>query len=156
MLSAPEAVKAMLLSRREIDANGCWNWTKYCDDKMGYGQVTIEQNSFAVHRLSAAIFFAFDLASPLLICHHCDNPRCFNPDHLFVGTHADNSGDMVRKGRSCNGETNPNSKLTELDVMAIRQRYLSGESQLAIANDYGVNQTLIGFIVRKVRWKQVA
>lgn len=154
-LSRPDELKAALLNRRRVDGNGCWIWTLHCGER-GYGQWTIGQRNYPVHRLSAHLHFGFDLDSPLLICHRCDNPPCFNPEHLFIGTSAENSADMVRKGRSLKGEASGHSKLTEDDVRVIRRRYSLGESQQAIADDYGVNQTLIGFIVRGVAWKHVA
>jgi hypothetical protein len=126
-----------------------------CGDR-GYGQWTIAQRNYAVHRLSAHLFLSFDLESPLCICHRCDNPPCFNPDHFFIGTNAENSYDMVTKGRSLQGEMHHNSKLTEEDVRMIRQRLDAGETQTTIAKDYAVNQTLIGFIARGVAWKHVA
>jgi hypothetical protein len=154
-LSHPEQLLTALLARGQFTESGCLEWTMSRGER-GYGQWTIGQRNYAVHRLSAHLHFGFDLDSPLLICHRCDNPSCFNPLHLFVGTSADNAADMVRKGRSAKGERSGQSKLTEDDIRLIRQRYERGESQQAIADDYGVNQTLIGFIVRKVSWKHVA
>jgi hypothetical protein len=75
----------------------CWNWPRYKTPK-GYGTIIFDGFKFSVHRLS---FEHYKGAIPknLLVMHECDNPACFNPKHLFLGTHADNMQDMVRKGR---------------------------------------------------------
>jgi len=147
-------LKEALLSRRKIDANGCWLWTMK-RAAYGYGQWVVGQTDYHVHRLSAHLYHGFDLASSLTICHSCDNPPCCNPQHLFVGTSLDNSQDMVRKGRSAKGEHNAQSKLTDAEVHAIRKRYAGGETQKTLANAYDVHQTLVSLIVRRILWKHV-
>src|SRR4051812_48445383 len=66
-LSDPDGVKAMLLSRRNVTPSGCWEWTMYCGDKMGYGNVMVARKFYLVHRLSAAMFLGFDLESDLQV-----------------------------------------------------------------------------------------
>jgi ribosome-binding protein aMBF1 (putative translation factor) len=96
------------------------------------------------------------------VCHHCDNPPCCNPAHLFLGSHRENMADRDAKGRqACNpgrrGETSPAAKLTEADVLAIRRRYAGGGiSQAALASEYGVAQSTISKITRRVRWEHAA
>jgi HNH endonuclease len=75
----------------------CWNWPKYKNEK-GYGCITYNGIKFAVHRLSFQHYKGI-IPKGMVIMHECDNPSCFNPDHLFLGTHQDNMDDMVRKGR---------------------------------------------------------
>jgi hypothetical protein len=77
---------------------GCWNWTG-CKHPLGYGRMNYMGKVHYVHRLSAHFYLGYDLNSELVVCHHCDNPKCFNPKHLFIGTRQDNSVDCVRKGR---------------------------------------------------------
>jgi hypothetical protein len=92
------------------------------------------------------VFLGFDLDSPLLVCHKCDNPKCFNPDHLFIGTAKDNYADMRAKGRRRNAY-----KLSAGQVNEIRANYhgISGE-QTELAKKYGVHSSHISRIVRKL------
>ena len=78
--------------------SGCWNWTG-CTDTGGYGTMRINRRLELVHRVSAWCFLGFALRSSLHVLHHCDNRRCFNPKHLFIGTNLDNVRDRDRKGR---------------------------------------------------------
>lgn len=88
-----------LLVNRRITDSGCWEWTRKLNNK-GYGIVSFKTNGTKlVHRIAAGLWLGFDTRSSLLVCHHCDNPLCFNPWHLFIGTHSDNTLDSVTKGR---------------------------------------------------------
>lgn len=79
-------------------STGCWNWigTKVAK---GYGKTSWQGKSIYVHRLAAMLWMRFDPRSPLFVLHKCDNPACFNPKHLFVGTHLENMKDQREKGR---------------------------------------------------------
>lgn len=80
----------------------CWWWTgdSICKDNpsRNYGIMLIEGKRHRVHRVSASIHLDFDLNSELEVCHHCDNPICFNPNHLFIGNKSKNMKDMWDKG----------------------------------------------------------
>jgi hypothetical protein len=83
----------------EQPANGsaCWVWTAArCSS--GYGNFHFGGRVVQAHRVALALFRGVD-AGGQCVCHRCDNPRCVNPDHLFVGTHQDNADDKMRKGR---------------------------------------------------------
>ena len=77
---------------------GCWNWTGALNNR-GYGKMNYLGKNQYVHRISAHCYLNYDLKSRLHVLHRCDNPACFNPKHLFMGTRFDNMKDCVLKGR---------------------------------------------------------
>jgi hypothetical protein len=83
------------------EATDCWEWTGPLYP-YGYGRVRFNGQKMGVHRLSAHLYLKFPLESPLFVLHRCDNPLCFNPKHLFIGTQKDNISDCVAKGRHPN------------------------------------------------------
>jgi hypothetical protein len=107
-----------------------------------------------------------ELTTDDVVCHHCDNPRCFEPAHLFLGTREINMADMHAKGRRViggwfasrpmRGEEHIFAKLTEEQVLAIRHRYRRRiVTQRALATEYGVTQTLVGMIIRRKIWTHI-
>lgn len=148
----------------------CWTWIAGKNPK-GYGIFGViggfgEQ---LAHRISYRLLVD-DIPNGLLVCHHCDNPPCVNPKHLFLGTHVDNANDMVKKGRqSCRGftghATNWNSacgekhgmaKLTENDVLSIRSQFSKGGiTQIELGRIFGVTKLQIHNIVHRKRWKHI-
>lgn len=88
----------------------------------------------------------------LRVCHTCDNGKCINPKHLFLGTPKENSQDMVRKGRSCKGEKNGACKLSDIDVLNIRQAVRGlGCTQRFLSEVYGVKESQISRIINNKR-----
>jgi hypothetical protein len=78
----------------------CWVWRGSVHGKTGYGQLTVGGKYFSSHRFSLSLTIdAGVIPAGLNVCHHCDNKRCVNPGHLFIGTHKQNMQDMVAKGR---------------------------------------------------------
>jgi hypothetical protein len=93
------ALREMLFNLNPCrSATGCWLWPKYRDPK-GYGVIIFDGFKFSVHRLSFEHYKGL-IPKTMLIMHDCDTPACFNPNHLFLGTHAENMQDMMRKGRA--------------------------------------------------------
>lgn len=101
--------------------DGCWIWTGAKSNR-GYGRFKIAGKLFSPHRLIYE-WTKGNIKNDLHVCHHCDNPSCVNPDHLFLGTPQDNALDSVRKGRmvpsKTRGEQIGISKLTECNIREI-------------------------------------
>ncbi|UBF29847.1 HNH endonuclease (plasmid) [Kovacikia minuta CCNUW1] len=140
--------------------DGCWFWTGQVMIS-GYGDFKTNKKSFLAHRYAYEITYGKIPSRKVLVCHKCDNKLCVRPDHLFLGSHKNNSQDMVAKGRSTkgrkghsgkSGESNSQSKLTAKDIEIIRWRLEQGETQQSLANEYGVTQTNISAIKRGKSW----
>lgn len=141
--------------------DGCWIWTAF-RDKHGYGQIgTGSKSSHAyAHRVSYEIEYgAIPYGKHVL--HQCDNPSCVRPDHLFIGTHADNMADMTNKGRGKQiaagrkGEENGNHRLTSDQVIEIKTGLRNGLSGRGLARKYGVSKTLIYYIRQGKTWAHI-
>lgn len=147
------AVQEVFSSGYEVDAGGCWVWKR--GKSHGYGQMRVHSvfgsSPLYAHRVSYLLFYgAFQ--KKLVVCHHCDNPVCVNPGHLFLGTQSDNHKDMVSKGRHPKGEGNGQSKLTDADVAKIRTLALTMK-QWQIAEAFSLSQAQVSRIVRGVQRK---
>lgn len=143
----------ILKQRREPDANGCMNWLR-AKGKDGYGHIYYEGKHCRAHRV---IWQHFNGSIPtgLFVCHTCDNPLCCNEKHLFLGTPLDNSRDMVEKGRQIKGSQQPNTSLTEGQVIEMRKAYADGTPLSELAEIYPTSRSGIGHIVMGRRWKYV-
>ena len=139
----------------EKTENGCWEWTagKF---NAGYGQFAVNGKHQLAHRFSYELTYG-EIPDGLFVCHRCDNPPCVNPEHLFLGTHADNMADRNEKGRVSKGEEHYYSKLTEENVLEIRQRVASGKWGIKskLAKEFGVSNPQISDIVNRKKWKHV-
>ena len=132
----------------------CWLWTGYTD-KDGYGIVKVKGKRYRAHRL--AFFLTFGYYPDPCGLHECDNPPCCNPHHVFSGTVSDNNKDAAAKHRSksLHGSHHPEAKLTESQVLMIRQRVANGEVQRSLAKEYAVSPSIVCDIVNKKRWTHV-
>mgnify|MGYP002397563630 CR=1 FL=1 len=130
---------------------GCFVWLR-AKNNMGYGVFRRGGKNFYAHR------YAWELQNGpiqpgLVICHRCDNPSCCNPNHMFVGSQAENLADMVRKGRSAKGAQHSQAKIAAHQVIAIRGLYAAGGATHAdIAKQFGISREAVGLIVRRQRW----
>lgn len=133
----------------------CWTWVGPAerDGHFNYGRFSAEGVVMAAHRWSYALHCG-DLPADSMICHHCDNPSCVNPDHLYAGDARTNAADAAQRGRisSLPGEANPSARLTPADVSHIRERAARGETQLSIALDLGVSHSQVNRIVNRKSW----
>lgn len=91
----------------------------------------------------------------LFVLHRCDNRPCVNPEHLFLGTQADNLRDMVQKGRSCRGERHWNAKLTEAEARSIRATPKTSGSTLRLMQQFNVSKTTITRIRAGKLWRHI-
>lgn len=145
--------------RHVVKGDGCWEW-RAATNPSGYGTFGLDRDRMMpAHRFSWDLHFG-QIPDGLYVCHHCDNPPCVRPDHLFLGTALANTQDMDRKGRrvakGAPGERNHNARLTEDDVRAIRSRRAAGETCRSLAADFGVSPPLISYIVSRKSWSHVA
>lgn len=142
---------------RTGDLFSCWEWSGARLDN-GYGKMTPtgKAGSIGAHRVSWEIHFG-PIPEGLFVCHHCDNRRCVRPDHLFLGTPADNQADAAEKGRRPLGEGHANSKLNDEAVRAIRTLHAAGGiTGKQLAQQFGVTpQTICDVLKRKI-WRHVA
>lgn len=147
--------KDRLLSSIAVDhESGCWNWTgSVVSEDWPYGRITVGSRTdgtrkvWRAHRLSYTLFKG-DIEGGLLVCHTCDNPRCVNPGHLFLGTTKENADDRDAKGRNIlpkllTGEKSPKAKLKNADALAIR---VSTKPVRDLAAAYGVGERHIRYI----------
>ena len=135
----------------------CWLWLGTCANK-GYGQIRFQNRMTLTHRIAWELHYG-PIPAGLFVCHHCDNPPCCNPAHLFLGTNHDNLMDSSRKGRHKNpsflGSSNPYSKLKESDIVTIRLLQQNGLPQRSLAKQYNVSEALISRIIHRTIWSHV-
>lgn len=172
MESARQYVSRLIEEMRGTE--GCWVWP-LSTTRAGYGQLARREGGVAVHyyahRLAFEVSFG-EIGDSLEVCHTCDNPSCFNPSHLFVGTHKENMQDSVKKGRNRvpvarygvkhwsyrlpdrvpRGERVWNHKLSARDVVSIRESSDTGHD---LAKKYGVSETVISNVRLGKSWKCV-
>ena len=151
--SRPEEIRKILTELAIHKGNGCWEWPR-CKLPRGYGAIVIDQKSRIVSRVSAWAFNGFNLDPKFSVCHICDNPPCFNPSHLFVGTHAENMGDMARKNRR-KSENNWTAKLNDTSALFVKYAIESGEKRREIAKRFGISIQTVSHIANKRSWKHV-
>lgn len=135
----------------------CWLWTgkllpagygRMSRTGRGNGDIRAHVYSWELHRGS--------IPDGQFVLHTCDVRHCVNPAHLFLGTNADNSADMVSKGRQAKGERHGSAKLKANDVREIRKRYAKGGiTQVDLGKMFGVCQATVKEIIRREIWRDI-
>lgn len=144
---------SVFISKVKIDeSTGCWEWAK--SKVSEYGRFYYRGLTRKAHRVSYELHVGL-IPKGIFVCHRCDNPRCVNPEHLFLGDQTQNMADMVVKGRQprVRGSRNGNSKLTEDEVRSIRSA--EGLTHQALADKFGVGQPLITMIRNRKIWSHI-
>lgn len=156
------STKCLILGNTAKRKTGCWEW-KGDVHPNGYAYATNyeQQKKYHAHRVSYEIFKG-PIPDGLYVCHHCDNRKCVNPEHLFVGTAKENMQDAKQKGRlehikefAAKGTKNGNAKLNEEAIKEIRILLAEGKKRSYIARKFNVSWTVIDVIFKGKGWKHV-
>ena len=134
--------------------NGCVLFTGHRNHD-GYGRIRLNSKLVFVHREVYKEHHG-EIPANMCVCHTCDTPNCINPNHLFLGTHADNMRDRAKKGRyELEGTKNPSAKLIESDILSIRALLDSGFPYKHIAATYKVSVGLLEQIKSRRAWSHL-
>ena len=143
-----EKILKTLVSKISISEQGCWQWQG--STTLGYGNFRLPDvlgiMKIMAHRAAWVAFKGEPIPGGLFVCHHCDNPRCFNPDHLFLGTQKQNLQDCAAKGRTLTGERNNMNKYDDKTIARVRELLASGKNGRQVSEITGVSQTHISRI----------
>lgn len=137
-------------------ATPCWE-TKRSLTPEGYGRMFYKGRLVGTHRVSWLLYRGL-IPDGLDVLHRCDNPRCCNPEHLFVGTPRDNTLDSIAKGRAHRAimENAPTTKLSRHEVIEIRKIYAKDKpTKKALAQRFNCSETNVAAILRRQTWRYI-
>ena len=138
----------------KVDKSGdCWEW-KGAKNPDGYGRFRLRSRLVQAHRFVYSLAYG-NIPRGLCVCHHCDNPGCVNPNHLFLGTLVDNQRDSIAKERCSRGERHGRTRLVDNDVHEIRRLCSLGVTQTLLAKMWKLSRPQVSSIVNKVSWKHI-
>jgi hypothetical protein len=134
-----------------VKSDGCWLW-KGGVNRNGYGNFYLKINGRQNLRNAHRVSYALEVGDPagLHVCHRCDNPRCVRPDHLFLGTNADNMEDMIRKGRASHPASTVKMTLEKANEM--RSLFSAGASKGSLSRKFGISQKQTRDIINGRYW----
>lgn len=144
---------AVRLARNSERVGDCIEWTatRAWD---GYGVIDVRGKQYKAHRISYEVHFG-PIPAGLIVRHRCDNRPCVNPEHLEIGTHADNTRDAIERGRIAVGEDSGSARLTNDEARDIYRRGISGESGADLARSFGVGESTVYRILRGQAWSAI-
>lgn len=157
-----DLIKSRLLKKRILAANGCWLHAG-CKTPQHYARIWTGSRHVGAHRLAYEIWVG-PILDKLHVCHKCDTPACFNPEHLFLGTMSANITDATLKGRNgahrhperlIRGAKHHKAKLDESGVRNICNLYLAGQGPKEIALAYGLRYSSIWAILSGFGWRHI-
>lgn len=151
----PADFAARFWGRVDRRPDGCWIWTGGLFPVHGYGRLFRDGQALKAHRVALELTTGQIIPSSKWVLHHCDTRACVRPDHLYIGSRADNTRDMVIRQRQAREERQGSAKLTVSQVAAIRRRAMSGEFYPSIARDYGINKKTVRDIAIGEGWRTV-
>ena len=148
-------VRFMRHVRVPLQKGACWEWTGNCPDGR-YGHFSIDGEPVKAHRWIYEQLIG-EIPDGLLIRHKCDNPKCVCPTHLTVGSHSDNTSDMIERGRNADrkGTKHPLARVREDEVQEIRRLCGQGMTQSDVADMYRISRSQIGKIIRRQNWSHI-
>jgi hypothetical protein len=134
--------------------DNCWIWRGYRHQSHHYGTLKVFKKRTYAHRYAWELTYG-KIPNEMHVLHHCDNPPCVRPNHLFLGTQADNNRDKKQKGRLVFGSKRKLAKLKESDIPIIRELWKRGQSMQQIALVHGVHRNTIQQVLSSKTWKHV-
>ncbi|QKW15343.1 HNH endonuclease [Verrucosispora sp. NA02020] len=136
--------------------NECWPW-RGSTTTFGHGEfyVSPERRQVPAHVYALELATGESCPTGMEGCHHCDNPACCNPDHIYYGTRQQNVDDMWRRNRGRRGSRHASARVTEEIALRIRERFASGDTQPDLAGEFGLTDSGISSIVNGKTWAHV-